>query len=59
MVWLYKDPKGENITVTETTITPSMNMTKENVLQLNSISLRMKAENVNEDSQVEMTSPSS
>ena len=58
MMLLYKDPKGESIT--ETTHTPSLNVsTKENVLQLNSSSLRSKAANGNkEDSQVEKTSPS-
>ena len=55
MVLLYKDPKGEWIT--ETTITPSMNVsTKENVLQLNNLSLRSKPGNDNKNSQVE-TSP--
>ena len=59
MVLLYKDPKGE--TITETTITASMNVsTKENVLQLNSHSLRSKAGNENKrDSQAEKTSPNS
>ena len=59
MVLLYKDPKGE--TITETTLTCSVNVsTKENVLQLNCSSSRSKAANENnEDSQVEKTSPSS
>ena len=59
MVLLYKDPKGE--TITETTLTRSVNVsTKENVLQLNCSSSRSKAANENnEDSQVEKTSPSS
>ena len=52
MVLLYKDPKGESIT--ETTITRSMNVsTKENVLQLNSLSLRSKPGNDNKHSQIE------
>ena len=55
MVLLYKDPKGE--TITETTLTQSMNvMTKENVLQLNNLSLRSKPGSENKDVQVE-TSP--
>ena len=52
MVLLYKDPKGESIT--ETTITRSMNVsTKENVLQLNSLSLRSKPGNDTKHSQIE------
>ena len=55
MVLLYKDPKGE--TITETTLTQSMNVTtKENVLQLNNLSLRSKPGSENKDAQVE-TSP--
>ena len=60
MVLLYKDPKGE--TITETTLTHSMNVTtKENVLQLNNLSLRSKPAKESKDvdnSQVEKASPS-
>ena len=55
MVLLYKDPKGE--TITEPTLTQSMNVTtKENVLQLNNLSLRSKPGSENKDAKVE-TSP--
>ena len=56
MVLLYKDPKGE--TITDVTMTTSMNVTKENVLQVGKNSLRGKSSsksNGNEDTQV--TSP--
>ena len=53
MVLLYKDPNGE--TITDVTLTTSMNVTKENVLKLGNNSLRLKSlstSNGNEDTHV-------